>query len=135
VNHSLQLDLLFFLSEASEAVPFNYLELFLFVQNIFLCMFSTEKDNLMMEVFFAIATIILVYFIIFQTLFAQQTLNINRYEQQRSNGGQQKRESLLNYEDWFDIGLDESQEIEKNNGDVPGNEQAKERRLKNMAQA
>ncbi len=89
----------------------------------------------MMEVFFAIATIILVYFIIFQTLFAQQTLNINRYEQQRSNGGQQKRESLLNYEDWFDIGLDESQEIEKNNGDVPGNEQAKERRLKNMAQA
>ena len=88
-----------------------------------------------MEVFFAIATIILVYFIIFQTLFAQQTLNINRYEQHRFNGGQQKRESLLNYEDWFDIGLDESQEIEKNNGDVPGNEQAKERRLKNMAQA
>lgn len=40
---SFKVDLLFILNEAAEAIPFNYLEVFLFVQNIFLCMFSTEK--------------------------------------------------------------------------------------------
>lgn len=40
---TLWLDLLFFLREASESIPFNYLEIFMFVQNIFLCMLSTEK--------------------------------------------------------------------------------------------
>jgi hypothetical protein len=40
---SIFLDLFFFLREASEAIPFNYLETFLFIQNIFLCMLSTDK--------------------------------------------------------------------------------------------
>lgn len=56
-----------------------------------------------MEVFFAIATIILVYFIIFQTLFAQQNINIGpRYD---SRGRKQDR--FLSYEDLFDIDVPE----------------------------
>jgi hypothetical protein len=51
----------------------------------------------MMEVFFAIATIILVYFIIFQTLFAQQNLHINGAR------GRNDSKKFLSYEDLFDI--------------------------------
>jgi uncharacterized membrane protein len=56
----------------------------------------------MMEVFFAIATIILVYFIIFQTLFAQQGLAMNG---SRFDTSGRRMDKFLSYEDQFDIDM------------------------------
>ncbi|CDW77365.1 UNKNOWN [Stylonychia lemnae] len=54
--------------KSSDALPFNSLELFLFVQNIFLCVFS-EKENAQLDLLFSVAIMILVYFIVLQTFF------------------------------------------------------------------
>jgi hypothetical protein len=40
---TLWLDFIYFLKETSENIPFNYVEVFLFIQNIFLCMLCPLK--------------------------------------------------------------------------------------------
>ncbi len=42
-SQSILIDLVFFLREASESIPFNYLEFGLFIQNVFLCMLAPDQ--------------------------------------------------------------------------------------------
>jgi hypothetical protein len=51
-------------ASSEDALPFNSLELGLFAQNCFLCVFADEKDSHRLEMLFSVAILILVYFIV-----------------------------------------------------------------------
>jgi len=47
-----------------DSLPFNKLEIGLFMQNCFLCMMADDQDNVRLEHLFSVAICIIVYFII-----------------------------------------------------------------------
>jgi len=71
-------------------------------------MMSSDKDNYLLEIFFAIATLILVYFIIFQTLFVSQShLSLATAPGDGVLGkmalNASKNRGNQSYEDWYDL--------------------------------